>query len=83
MTRRRSVGVPGAHQLTVDPDVGHSVTASPVKASSRSADASRSSTASVWVSRNMDARPTGREVTSPQSRRQARCFETVDWASPR
>ena len=35
------------------------------------------------VSRNIDDRPCGREVTRPQSRRHARCFDTVDWARPR
>ncbi len=51
--------------------------------SSRSAADNRSSVASGWVRLNIDARPTGRDSTRPQSRRQARCLETVDCASPR
>ena len=62
-------------------ETGHSATALPVAPSTVSAAASRSSSAG-WAREYTEARPRGRTVTRPQSRRQARCPETVDWASP-
>ena len=63
------------------PQAGHKATALPVAASTVSAAASISASAG-WASRNTEARPAGSEVTSPQSRRHARCLDTVDCASP-
>src|SRR5690606_17741224 len=68
-----AVGV--AHRSPA-PAVGQSTTASPVAASSSSAAPRTRVTASGWATAYIEARPTGREVTSPQSRRQARCLET-------
>jgi hypothetical protein len=63
------------------PQAGHKATALPVAASTVSAAVSISASAG-WASRNNEARPAGSEVTSPQSRRHARCLDTVDCASP-
>jgi len=51
--------------------------------SSNNASAAASSSTSAGCAKvNTDARPTGRVETNPQSRKQARCFDTVDWAKP-
>jgi hypothetical protein len=53
------------------------VTASPVRKSSRSAAVSTSSSSASAVIDDSDERPCGRDFTRPQSRRQARCADTV------
>jgi hypothetical protein len=69
---------PSPSQQSV-PQTGHRATALPVAASTASA-AARTSARAGCASRNTDARPDGSDVTRPQSRRHARCFDTVDWA---
>lgn len=63
------------------PHSGYGATALPVAVNTAS-PAPNSSANSGRVSENTDARPTGREATSPQSRRHAKCAETVARANP-